>query len=121
MSCAHRQRERPKIPFALPCESAKLGRPGTTFYAVLETPTGEAYHVPVSAREVDTLRVGDLVSFETRRGPAVRPVDRHIAQVAAGRSGVYALASEQAHGERDRLGARDRLVRRHQDTGDLLG
>jgi type IV secretory pathway VirD2 relaxase len=65
---------------------------GTTFYAVLETPTGEAYHVPVRAREVDTLRVGDLVSFETPREPAVRPVDRHIAEVAAGRGGVYALA-----------------------------
>jgi len=67
---------------------------GTTFYAVLETPTGEAYHVPVRARDVDTLRVGDLVFFETRREPAVRPVDRHIAEVAAGRGGVYALAVE---------------------------
>jgi hypothetical protein len=40
----------------------------------------------------DTLRVGDLVSFGTKREPAVQPVDRHIADVAAAHGGVYELA-----------------------------
>jgi hypothetical protein len=42
-----------------------------TFYAVLETPTGDAYHVPIGARTVDKLRVGELVSFQTERERAV--------------------------------------------------
>ena len=65
---------------------------GRTFYAVVETPTGDAYHVTVGAREADALRVGDLVSFATKREAAVQPVDRTIAEVAAARGGVYELA-----------------------------
>ncbi len=53
-----------------------------TFYAILETPTGRAYHVPLDVRVADELRPGDLVSFRTEREPAVRSVDRHIAEVA---------------------------------------
>jgi type IV secretory pathway VirD2 relaxase len=61
------------------------------WYAVLETPTGGAYHVRLSARQAEVTRTGDLVTFGTKRDAAVRPVDRHIAEVAA-RDGVYALA-----------------------------
>ncbi len=64
---------------------------GRTFYAVVETPTGDAYHVTVGARVADPLRVGDLVSLGTQREPAVQPVDRHLAQVAAAHHGVYQL------------------------------
>jgi type IV secretory pathway VirD2 relaxase len=67
---------------------------GRTFYAVIETPTGDAYHVTVAARVVDALRVGDLVSLGTKREPAVQPVDRHLAEVAAAHRGVYELAGE---------------------------
>jgi len=67
------------------------------WYAVLETPTGGAYHVRLSARQAEITRTGDLVTFGTKREAAVRPVDRHIAEVAA-RDGVYAL---------DRVGGQD--------------
>ena len=65
---------------------------GRTFYAVVETPTGDAYHVTVGARVADTLRVGDLVSLGTKREPAVQPVDRQLAEVAAAQGGTYGLA-----------------------------
>jgi type IV secretory pathway VirD2 relaxase len=61
-----------------------------SFYAVLETPTGHAYHLPLDARTAEELRPGDLVTFATRREPAVRPVDREIVQAAAARGGSYA-------------------------------
>jgi type IV secretory pathway VirD2 relaxase len=61
-----------------------------SFYAVLETPSGHAYHLPLDARTAEELRPGDLVTFATRREPAVRPVDREIAQAAASRGGSYA-------------------------------
>jgi type IV secretory pathway VirD2 relaxase len=61
-----------------------------SFYVVLETPTGHAYHLPLDARTAEELRPGDLVTFATRREPAVRPVDREIAQAAAARGGSYA-------------------------------
>ena len=60
------------------------------FYAVIETPTGRAYHVPLDRRGAETLRAGDIVSFSTRPEPPVRPVDRQIAEVARARGGVYA-------------------------------
>ncbi len=61
-----------------------------SFYVVLETPTGHAYHLPLDARTAEELRPGDIVTFATRREPAVRPVDREIAQSAAARGGSYA-------------------------------
>jgi hypothetical protein len=47
-----------------------------TFYALLETPTGQAYHMPIGARAVDALCVGDLVSFRTQREPAAHPAEQ---------------------------------------------
>jgi hypothetical protein len=63
-------------------------------YAVIETPTGHAYHVPLAARLAEDLRSSDIVSFTTKPEAAVRPVDRHIADVARARGGVYALNLE---------------------------
>ncbi len=67
---------------------------GQAFYAVLETATGDAYHVNLGARVADALRVGDLVSFATRRDAAVVPIDKHIAEVAAAHRGIYELGSD---------------------------
>jgi hypothetical protein len=55
----------------------------------LETPSGRAYHVPIDGRAAEELRVGDLVSFATRPEPAVRPVDREIAEAARRSGGRY--------------------------------
>jgi type IV secretory pathway VirD2 relaxase len=65
---------------------------GRAFYAVIETPTGDAYHVTIAARVADSVRVGDVVSVATKREPAVQPVDRHLAEVSAVHRGVYELA-----------------------------
>jgi type IV secretory pathway VirD2 relaxase len=82
------------------------------WYAVLETPTGGAYHVRLSARQAEVTRTGDLVTFGTRRDVAVRPVDRHIAKVAAP-GGVYALAADQGReGEARSAAARLRELER---------
>jgi type IV secretory pathway VirD2 relaxase len=64
------------------------------WYAVLETPTGAAYHVRLNARQAEATRTGDLVMFSTPREAAVRPADRHIAEVARRHGGVYALADD---------------------------
>jgi type IV secretory pathway VirD2 relaxase len=84
------------------------------WYAVLETPTGAAYHVRLSARQAEITRTGDLVTFETKREAAVRPVDRHIAEVVA-RDGVYTLAGDGGRGresEARSAGARLRELER---------
>jgi type IV secretory pathway VirD2 relaxase len=69
---------------------------GRTFYAVIEAPTGDAYHVTVGATVADALRVGDLCSLRTQREPAVRAIDRHLAEVAAAHGGAYELAGDAA-------------------------
>ena len=61
-----------------------------SYFAVLETPSGRAYHVPIDGRAAEELRVGDLVSFTTRPEPAARPVDREIAETARSSDGRYA-------------------------------
>ncbi len=78
---------------------------GRTFYAVIETSTGDSYHLTVAARVADTLRVGDMVSFGTKREPVVQPLDRHLAEVAAAHGGVYELAGN-AEGQDARFAAR---------------
>jgi type IV secretory pathway VirD2 relaxase len=67
---------------------------GQSFYAVIETATGDAYHVTVGARVAEALRTGELVSFSTRREPAVVPIDKHIAEVSAAHRGIYELQSD---------------------------
>ncbi len=61
------------------------------FYAVIEAPTGNAYHVPLDARGAEAMRLGDIVSFTTQPEAAVRPVDRQIAEGARAQGGVYAV------------------------------
>jgi len=61
------------------------------FYAVIETPTGRAYHVALDRRGAEAVRAGDIVSFTTKPEAPVRPVDRQIAEVARARGGVYTL------------------------------
>jgi len=60
-------------------------------YAVIETPTGHAYHVPLDPRSAEKLGRGDWVSFTTKPDAAVRPVDRHIAEISRARQDVYEL------------------------------
>jgi type IV secretory pathway VirD2 relaxase len=62
-----------------------------TFYAVVETPAGRAYHVPLDARSAQTVGVGDLVSLATPPDTPVRPADRQIAEAARARGGVFAV------------------------------
>jgi hypothetical protein len=59
------------------------------FYAVIETPTGRAYHVALDRRSAETVRAGDIVSLTTKPEVSVRPADREIAEVARARGGVY--------------------------------
>jgi type IV secretory pathway VirD2 relaxase len=63
-------------------------------YAVIETPTGHALHVPLDPRSAADLRPGDIVSVTSQPERAIRPVDRHIAHVARAGGGVYAHDSE---------------------------
>jgi type IV secretory pathway VirD2 relaxase len=77
------------------------------YYAVLETPSGGAYHVPLSARAADQFRVGDVVSFGTRPEPTVRPIDRHIAETARQAGGVY--VHDGGSSDLDRAGVGRRL------------
>jgi type IV secretory pathway VirD2 relaxase len=62
------------------------------FFAVIESPTGAAYHVALDARSAQTVRPGDIVSFTTKPEPAVLPIDRQIAQTARAHGGVFPLA-----------------------------
>lgn len=82
------------------------------FYAVVETPAGSAYHVPLDRRSAESLRPGDVVSLTTKPEPAVRPIDRHISEVAAALSGVYDLAL-------DPSADAERAVRRMRDLERL--
>src|SRR4029077_19095023 len=52
------------------------------FFFVLEGANGAAYHVVLDHRAASDSRVGDLVSFATKPEPAVRTVDRRIADLA---------------------------------------
>jgi hypothetical protein len=63
-----------------------------TFYVVLETPEGRAYHVPLDARSAQTVGVGDLVSLATPPEVPARPADRQIAEAARAHGGVFAAA-----------------------------
>jgi type IV secretory pathway VirD2 relaxase len=46
------------------------------FYAVIETPTGRAYHVALDRRGAETVRAGDIVSLTTRPEGSVRAAER---------------------------------------------
>ncbi len=82
------------------------------FYAVVEAPTGHAYHVPLDPRAAEAVRAGDLVSLTTQPDGPVRPVDRQIAEIARAGGGVYALepaVGGAAHPHERRLRELERL------------
>jgi type IV secretory pathway VirD2 relaxase len=83
-----------------------------SFYAVIETPTGRAYHVPLDARSAEALRPGDIVSLASKPEAPVRAVDRHIADVAGKGGGIYEL-------ERDSSPDAGRAARRMRDLERL--
>ena len=68
------------------------------FYAVVDTPSGKAYHVAIDRRAAEELQTGDIVSMISKPVPLVQPVDREIAKVAESASGTYVLNSTSAHG-----------------------
>jgi type IV secretory pathway VirD2 relaxase len=78
------------------------------FYAVIESPTGRAYHVALDARATETVRPGDIVSFTTKPEAPVRPIDRQIAEVARVQGGAYTIAASSHHHAR-RLRELERL------------
>ena len=77
-----------------------------TFYAVIEAPNGFAYHLPLDAKAAEGVSPGDLVLFGTRPEPAVRPMDRRIAETAREAGGVYALDRVVDEGDRARVARR---------------
>ncbi|MGH7437448.1 MAG: DUF3363 domain-containing protein [Polyangiaceae bacterium] len=84
------------------------------FYAVLETPEGHAYHVPIDNKTADAVRVGELVSFGSCPEPAVRPMDRHIAEAARSAGGVCIV---DADGEERFRGSMVRRLRELERAG----
>jgi type IV secretory pathway VirD2 relaxase len=81
-----------------------------TYYAVLETPAGAVYHLPVTMRAIDEIKRGELVTFSAeRREPAIRPIDRHLVAVAGERGGIYEIAPD-ARPTRELQAAGTRLV-----------
>ena len=82
------------------------------FYAVIETPTGRAYHVALDRRGAETVRAGDIVSLTTKPEVSVRPADKEIAEVARARGGFYTLepaAGTASHPHERRLRELERL------------
>jgi type IV secretory pathway VirD2 relaxase len=68
------------------------------FFAIIETPEGAAYHLPLGARDAEAVHPGDIVSFTTKPEAGVRPMDRRIADIAHAHGGVY-VVRQPAHGE----------------------
>jgi type IV secretory pathway VirD2 relaxase len=72
------------------------------WYAVVETPTGRAYHVGLDPRTAETVRTGDIVSLTTKVDAPVGPADRRIADAARANGGRY-VANADAPFEARRL------------------
>jgi hypothetical protein len=82
------------------------------YFAVVETPIGSAYYVPLNARSAEQLRAGDLVSLTTKPAEPIRPVDREIAEAARAGGGAYILEPTiygTPHSHARRLGDLERL------------
>jgi hypothetical protein len=83
------------------------------FYAVLETPNGAVYHVPLDVRTAEAIAAGDLVSFASKQEGNVRLVDRRIVEVARSHRGVFALEQSPTSGsEAARMAKRLRELER---------
>jgi len=75
-----------------------------SFYAVLETPGGAGYRVPLDRRSAEDLRPGDLVSMVNRLQRSVRPEDRILEETATRTRGLVDLAATPSPApDRDRL------------------
>jgi hypothetical protein len=61
------------------------------FFAVLETPAGTAYHLPISRATAEALKVGEIVSFATRAAPTGRTVSRVRPSASGSRSSDTAV------------------------------
>jgi type IV secretory pathway VirD2 relaxase len=87
-----------------------------SFYVAVEAPDGRGYHVALPPHVAETLRVGDVVTVETKPMPALRPVDHAIAEHAGRNHGVYVAERSSAEGRR--LGELERvgLVSRHAES-----
>jgi type IV secretory pathway VirD2 relaxase len=83
-----------------------------TFYVVLETAHGDAYHVPLEPKLIDSVRVGDIVGFRTERDSAVRTVDRQIADIASRHGGAVTIGSDDVNARTARAVARLRELER---------
>jgi type IV secretory pathway VirD2 relaxase len=74
------------------------------FYAVVETPAGRAYHVPLDPRTAEGIRSGDVVSLTTKPESPVRAIDRLLHERASANQGVFRLdtapADQSKHHER---------------------
>jgi type IV secretory pathway VirD2 relaxase len=64
------------------------------WFAIVETPTGHGYHVPLDPRSAEALRPGDVVSLLTVPERAIRAVDRRIAEGPRAHGGVNALEED---------------------------
>jgi type IV secretory pathway VirD2 relaxase len=60
-----------------------------TYFAVIETPSGDGYYVPLDHRAAEDLRQDDLVRMERRPERWGRREDVEIDRVAQGNRGVY--------------------------------
>ncbi len=85
-----------------------------TFYAVVETPAGRAYHVPLDAKSAQTVSVGDLVSLATPPASPVRPVDRQIADLVErlAEQGLGAPARHRLVVRKEPLSLKEQVVHR---------
>jgi type IV secretory pathway VirD2 relaxase len=79
------------------------------YYAVVETPTGRAYHVALDRRAAETVRTGDVVSLTTKVEDLVGPADRRIADTARANGGVHKLDPAGAPFEARRVREIERL------------
>jgi type IV secretory pathway VirD2 relaxase len=60
-----------------------------SFYAIVETPSGGGYHVPLDRRAAEEVREGEFVVLQTKRHRWRRAEDRDIERIAMGQGGVY--------------------------------
>lgn len=85
-----------------------------TFYAVLETPGGAGYRVPLDARSAEEIREGELVAFATRPQRSARPDDRTLEETARQTRGMVVLAAAPSPSP-----GRDRLRRRLRELAKI--
>jgi YD repeat-containing protein len=61
------------------------------YYAVVETPEGRAYHVPLDRRTAERVSTGDIVSLAAKQETGIGFADRRIAESARAAGGMLAV------------------------------